>query len=254
MGIETSPVLFQVGSIGMLLNGIHDGVLSIEDLAKHGDTGIGTLEGVNGELIALDGVFYHADALGVLKPVSLNSTTFFAMVTPFQVTQTVAFNGIRDYESFLAQLDGYLASKNHIYMLKITGEFSNFKIRSLKKQEKPYRPFVEVLPEIQNIFEFRKIRGVMVGVRFPSYMNKINIPGYHFHFIDEEKEIGGHVFGGEVRTVKIEVCKINNFAMHLPDNEAFINVDFDNYNDATIKKVEFLDEDDEDDEDDQDTL
>ncbi len=62
---EREPhVLFQASTIGALLEGAYDGDLSFAELAEHGDLGLGTLNGLDGEMIALDGRFYRADVEG----------------------------------------------------------------------------------------------------------------------------------------------------------------------------------------------
>ena len=53
---EREPhVLFQASTIGALLDGAYEGDLSFAELAEHGDLGLGTLNGLDGEMIALDG-------------------------------------------------------------------------------------------------------------------------------------------------------------------------------------------------------
>ena len=54
-------VLFQASTIAALLDGAYDGDLTFAELAEHGDLGLGTLNGLDGEMIALDGYFYRAD-------------------------------------------------------------------------------------------------------------------------------------------------------------------------------------------------
>ena len=67
---EREPhVLFQASTIGALLDGAYDGDLSFAELAEHGDLGLGTLNGLDGEMIALDGRFYRADVEGAIHPV-----------------------------------------------------------------------------------------------------------------------------------------------------------------------------------------
>ena len=62
---ERDPhVLFQASTIGALLDGAYDGDLTFAELAEHGDLGLGTLNGLDGEMIALDGEFYRADVDG----------------------------------------------------------------------------------------------------------------------------------------------------------------------------------------------
>ena len=62
-------VLFQASTIAALLEGAYDGDLSFAELAEHGDLGLGTLNGLDGEMIALDGRFYRADVDGSVTEV-----------------------------------------------------------------------------------------------------------------------------------------------------------------------------------------
>ena len=47
--------LYQVALLQSLVQGYYDGIVTVGELSRHGDTGIGTFEGVNGEMI----VNYH---------------------------------------------------------------------------------------------------------------------------------------------------------------------------------------------------
>jgi acetolactate decarboxylase len=60
-------VLFQASTIGALLDGAYEGDVSFGQLAEHGDLGLGTLNALDGEMIALDGRFYRADVDGGIK-------------------------------------------------------------------------------------------------------------------------------------------------------------------------------------------
>src|SRR3954449_5934928 len=77
------PVLFQASTIGALLDGGYDGDLSFAELAEHGDLGLGTLNGLDGEMIALDGEFFRADVNGAIHPIAPQAKTPFAVVIGF---------------------------------------------------------------------------------------------------------------------------------------------------------------------------
>ena len=47
--------VYQVSTINALIQGVYDGQMTMKDLKKHGNFGIGTFEGLDGEMIALDG-------------------------------------------------------------------------------------------------------------------------------------------------------------------------------------------------------
>ena len=62
----------------------------------------------------------------------------------------------------------------------------------MPRQQPPYRPLTEVVAE-QHEFELAEVEGTMLGFRFPSYVEGIEVTGYHLHFIDAARERGGHV-------------------------------------------------------------
>ena len=69
---ERDPhVLFQASTIGALLEGSFEGDVSFAELAEHGDLGLGTLNHLDGEMIAIDGRFYRADVEGNVTEVPL---------------------------------------------------------------------------------------------------------------------------------------------------------------------------------------
>ena len=66
-----TETLYQVALLQSLVQGYYDGILSVAALKERGDIGIGTFDGVNGELIMLDGVVYRAGADGTVEEVDL---------------------------------------------------------------------------------------------------------------------------------------------------------------------------------------
>lgn len=82
-------VLFQASTIGALLEGAYDGDLSFGELAEHGDLGLGTLNGLDGEMIALDGRFYRAALDGAIDEIAADERTPFGVVTCFSPTVDV---------------------------------------------------------------------------------------------------------------------------------------------------------------------
>src|SRR3954453_7096821 len=77
-------VLFQASTIAALLQGAYDGDVTFSELAEHGDLGLGPLNGLDGDVIALDGRFYRADLDGGIHPVPATARTPFAVVVWFQ--------------------------------------------------------------------------------------------------------------------------------------------------------------------------
>ncbi len=58
--ITNSEKMYQVSTLQALMLGYSRGVITVSELLQHGDTGLGTFENVDGEMILLDGVCYRA--------------------------------------------------------------------------------------------------------------------------------------------------------------------------------------------------
>lgn len=216
LGVYGKDVLFQVSTFSTFSAGGYDGYLTLRDLKKHGDFGIGTFDGLDGEMIAVDGIFYQIRGDGVAYSVDGAMKTPFAVVTFFESDQAILLDQPLDYKGLEEYVDKRLSSRDLIYTMKIEGHFSYIKARSIPRQNKPYRPLGEVLKE-QSLCEFRGVKGTIVGFRFPEYMKEINVQGYHFHFITEDRKAGGHILEVRIEKARAEIGYITEFYMMLPD-------------------------------------
>ena len=57
-------MLYQHGTLGTLMAGLLEGTATINEILEHGDLGIGTLTGSDGEVIILDNQAFHANEYG----------------------------------------------------------------------------------------------------------------------------------------------------------------------------------------------
>lgn len=211
---EKKEVLYQSSTINALLNGIYEGELTFKDLKKYGNFGIGTFNSLDGEMIGLNGKFYQIRADGVAYPVDDSVKTPFAVVTFFEPDKTFVLDKSLDFNQMNEYLDNLLPTKNIFYAIRINGIFKYIKTRSVHRQNKPYPPLSEALKN-QPIFEFHNIKGTLIGFRFPEYMNGVNLPGYHFHFITEDRKAGGHLLECEIQSVLLEIDYTDEFYMTL---------------------------------------
>ena len=81
---------YQVSTISSLLAGGYDGATTIGEMLRHGNFGLGTFNGVDGEMIVLDGQVYRATVDGRAHPVDRSELTPFAVVVPFQPQSSMA--------------------------------------------------------------------------------------------------------------------------------------------------------------------
>jgi acetolactate decarboxylase len=223
--VAPREVLTQVSTINAIMSGVYDGVTSIGTLKQTGDFGIGTLEGLDGEMIILDGSVYQVRADGKTYGVSDGQKTPFASVTYFDEDRTTALPEGMDFAVMQKFLDGSLPSENLFYALKIEGTFSYMKTRSVPGQSKPYPPLVEVTKD-QPGFEFQNVKGTVVGFRCPPYVAGVNVAGYHLHFLTEDKTSGGHLLDLKVKEATVSVDDTAGFLMVLPgEGSDFYKID-----------------------------
>jgi acetolactate decarboxylase len=216
-------VLFQASVFSALEKCVHEGEISVRDLKQHGDFGIGTYNGIDGEMIGLDGDFYQIRMDGLAYRVDDSMKTPFAVVTLFEPDRTASLDRADDYGQLKQELDKLLPTKNIFYAIKIQGAFKYIKARSVPGQKRPYPPLSEIF-KVQGIFEFRDVRGTLVGFRCPSYVKGINVPGYHFHFISEDKRQGGHLLECHLENALVGIDYIPGFYLALPEGGDFFKV------------------------------
>lgn len=218
--VEKPDVLVQTSTIDALLDGVYDGTTTFQSLQQYGDFGIGTFNGLNGEMIALDGKFYQIKSNGVAYRVSDSQKTPFAVVTFFDFDTKQKLKKGLTYSQFKRMYKKYIDSENVFYAIKIQGRFRFIRVRSVPKQTKPYPKLKDVVKK-QKVYDANNITGTIVGFYCPSFVKGINVPGFHLHFINEEKSAGGHVLDFTIEDAVIELDEKNDFFLSLPKSNAF---------------------------------
>ena len=238
--VMDGDTLYQVALLQSLVQGYYDGIISVGELKRHGDTGIGTFEGVNGEMIVLDGTDYQAAWDGSIAIPDDEETVPFSNVTYFDVDETLALSGIADMAALQEAVNGVVneLGANCFYMVKIEGTFDSIKVRSEYKQEKPYRMLDVALAEDQTEFDYEDIRGTMIGLYCPDYMGGLNSVGWHFHFINEDRTLGGHVLQVSVADAEAAFDMTDGFEMTLSRNAVFQDMALAKDVDEAIHKAE----------------
>jgi acetolactate decarboxylase len=230
-------VLFQTSTIQALANGVYDGDFTFRDLRRHGDFGLGTLEALDGEMIALDGNFYQIQASGKVRLVSDGEKTPFAEVTFFQPQQTVPLAGVPDLRQLERDITAVLPTANIPYAVKIVGQFSYVKTRSVPRQSRPYPPLA-VATQKQAVFELHRVQGIIVGFIHPRYLAGINVAGCHFHFIAADRRAGGHLLDCRLESGKVLLEPLVDVQLRLPHQSAFYRTDLSGDQQRELEKAE----------------
>ena len=232
--------MYQVSLMQAFMHGEYNGVITVGDLKAHGDTGLGTFEGVNGEMIVLDGVVYQAAADGSINVMADNETIPFATITKFDEDGKIDNITAKDFNDLTSQLDKTIEKygTNNMYVIKIKGDFSNITVRSVEKQEKPYKEFTDVAAVDQKVFNHTDQTGTVVAVYFPEYMKELNMHGWHLHFLSDDKTKGGHVLGFNNLKGSGQIDEIHEFNMILPTDDTFAKMNFTENMTSKINSVE----------------
>ena len=235
--------VFQVSLLQGLTLGDYYGSITVNDLKQKGDTGIGTFEGVNGELIMLDGTVYRALSDGSVEVAPDDETIPFANVTFFDTDEKENINGISGIADLKELLDEKIEQlgKNRFYMVRIDGTFKKVHARSELKQQEPYKPLAEALKTDQREFSWEDTEGTVVALYCPQYMNDLNAVGWHMHFVSADHSAGGHLLDIDIDSADLKIDCTQGFNMLLPETKMFPDLDLTIDQSEDIKNVETKD-------------
>lgn len=238
--VEANETIYQPALLQSLTLGYYDGFITVKDFKKLGDTGIGTFQGVNGELIALNGHVYQALGDGSVVEAAPDETIPFGNITHFDVDYTEKVANVQDMASLKAIVDKTVNTmgKNYFYMVKVDGTFNSVLVRSELVQRPPYRPLAQALAEDQREFTYKNISGTLVALYCPSYVKGVNTPGWHFHFISDKRDKGGHVLALDIKNAVISYDVTRNYSIVLPNDDNFGKLDLSLDQSKDIHKVE----------------
>lgn len=226
--------LVQVSVIDALLQGIYDGNYPLGDLYKLGNYGIGTFNGLDGEMVVFNDTVFQVLSTGEVKTPADDLFTPFAALTTFIADTTFSLNDI-SFETIKTNFNAYFPTPNIFYVVKIKGDFEYMKTRSVPKQNKPYPPLVEVTKN-QPEFEFENQSGDIIGFYCPEFAKGINVTGLHIHFLNEKRTGGGHILEFQLKQGTMEIGYLMNYKLILPEGGDFYGGDF------TIDRSEDLEE------------
>ena len=235
---NNTNTITQTSTIDALLAGSYDGNISCGEILEYGDFGLGTFDRLDGEMIALDGVIYQVKIDGNVYKPNKKMTTPFAAVCKFEPDKKFLLETKADYKKTKEIIDKIASNKNMFYAIKIKGEFSKMKVRSVPAQNKPYRPLAQVAKE-QAVFELENIDGTIVGFKCPAFVKGLNVPGYHLHFISDDFKKGGHILDFTLSKADCELDVCHKYFLILPDEkDDFANIDLSQNRSEELEAIE----------------
>ena len=228
--------LFQVSTSAALVEGIYQGAVRVSRLLQHGDFGLGTFIDLDGEMVVLDGVCYRISPTGAIAPVEGDRLIPYAVVTRFSSSSSKKDQKIRNFEDLVQACDRLRDSDNVFYAFRVNGYFNAVKTRVMKPV--PKGTGLKKAASGQQEFRLKELRGTLVGIWSPAFAASFSVPGYHFHFLSEDRQSGGHVLDCRASEVEIEACAMNEMHVSLPETEAFLKADLTRDPQADLMKAE----------------
>lgn len=209
------------------VNKVFDADLSVAELKTKGDTGLGSFNLLDGEMVMVDGVAYRVREDGSISEGADTDKIVYANAGFFEedMQTKLTSEGVMDIEQLKSVLTAELPSTNFFYVFKIKGTFDYMKCGGLTRQEPPFEEGLDVLIPNRPVFEGNNVSGTIVGFYCPDFIGNINVKGFHFHFISDDKKLGGHVMDFKSSTtLNVGIDKKTDYHFVLPDNADFENV------------------------------
>jgi len=228
--------IYQVSTSGALVQGVYQGCVQVGDILRHGDFGLGTFDGLDGEGILLDGRCWQARSDGSLVAVPAETLSPFWVVTRFRADETLALEGIRSWADLTSRLDAHRPSDNVFTAIRIRGTFKAIQIRVACKAA-PGTDLVRATSQ-QAEFGFVDLPGTLVGFWTPSFARTINVPGYHLHLLSDDFTHGGHVLELQADALTVDLHNEDHMQVALPDTAAFLAADLSGDPSASLAQAE----------------
>jgi acetolactate decarboxylase len=215
--------LFQISTSGALVAGVYAGMVNVKAILNHGDFGLGTFANLDGEMVVLDGRVYQVQGSGRVSEVPPNADAPFAVVTRFSPDVDVQIDPFESLRDLASRCDAQRVSGNIFYAFRLDGWFNDIRTRAVNPPGDGER-LIDAA-KAQSEFRFKNLAGTLVGLWSPGFSSAFSVPGYHFHFLSENRQHGGHLLDCAGGPLRLRMESLTDFHLALPENESFLKAD-----------------------------
>jgi acetolactate decarboxylase len=177
------------------------------------------------------------DITGTVHELDPDTRTPFAVVGSMNDPRSRPLDAGTRYDDLKKIVDHRISSPNYIFTIRVDGTFDAITVRSVPRQEPPYRRLTEVIKN-QRTFEYSNVEGTLVGFRFPGYMKRLNAEGYHLHFLSDDRTKGGHVLEFTTGDVELSIERERSLKLILPGHDQFSETDLSEHRSREVREVE----------------
>lgn len=228
----------QVSLFSTLLCGRYGGVVDLGWVKDRGNLMIASMDRLDGEVMMFDGVVYQVKSDGSVRRPADSETIPYGTIADFRPEATATLGPIASYEDFEAEMGRLFPDENIPLAVHLTGEFGTMRTRSVGRQEQDGLGLAEAAKSAAK-FEMSDTTGDLVGFRLPGYLKDVNAPGWHLHYIDTERENGGHVLNFALKGGTLKACRCGQFDIRLPGGRAALDgLDLSRDRSAELKSAE----------------
>jgi acetolactate decarboxylase len=213
--------MYQISTSTALVEGVYSGSVLSSALFEHGDFGVGTFEGLDGEMVILDGEIYQA--AGNVRRRSDDFLVPFASITHFREDAAVQIEKVACLKDIELACDPHRISENLFYALRVDGVFDTIHARAVHPVPQGSRLLDAAKTQLE--FRFENVEGTLVCLWSPKYSSSFSVPGYHFHFISKDRTKGGHVLDCSARRLRASIQIVSEYDVRLPEAGSFLTTD-----------------------------
>jgi acetolactate decarboxylase len=189
---------FQTSTLQALADGDWQGHLTVGELRRRGNLGLGTCDALDGEMTVLDGEAWRARADGSIVRVADDERAPFAVVTEFVADTTLKIRRPLEHAELLWAIKAVADRVDAHFAIRFDGALAAVRARSVTPQYLPDRARSVVAATQQGHFALGPTVGTLVGFSFARWADDFEPPGVHLHAITADRRRGGHVLRARV--------------------------------------------------------
>ncbi|MBT0723091.1 acetolactate decarboxylase [Rosenbergiella sp. S61] len=214
----------QYSTIGALMSGHFAGDFSVKSTHSPTLFGLGCSCGISGELTVCGGEFWEATAGESLHQLDDRQLPFL-QVTDFVAENSLKATGIND-KNLEHRLSEQLAINNIFLAVNVKSRFDEVVIRRPQRDESQTRT-VQEMSDSQQVDTHHNIAGQLIGFWTPALFGRISVPGFHFHFLSDDRKISGHVLSFTAANAVVDYQVKHSIEINNPTSEAYNTLDID---------------------------
>ncbi len=182
----------QVSTYASLASPDYSGKVTVAEATQGLTLGMGTIDGIDGELVMVGGDVWRVSTDGVPQPVPGTTTTPFLQGTRFRAVRSGPVAPGMTCAQLGAAATELARTSSGMVAVRVRGTFTDLVTRSVPRQSRPYPSLADVVSQ-QVVFTLGQRRAVVVGFWTGTDMAGLNSPGLHLHALTADRSAGGHV-------------------------------------------------------------